>query len=281
MLSRMETIEPRSRHAASFGTLLRSWRQRRRLSQLDLACEAEISQRHLSFIESGRAQPSREMVGRLAECMDVPLRERNALLQAAGYAPIYVERSLQAMELAAARHVIELVLKGHEPYPALAVDGHWNLLMANGPLAALLAGVDAALLQAPVNALRVSLHPQGLAPRLVNFHEWRAHILHRLKQQSDNSADPALIALHRELESYPAPAAARPRDAAAEANYAGIAVPMELIVEGRVLRFLSTTTVFGTPMDISLAELAIETFFPADQATADAMRAFAQQPAAA
>ena len=254
----------------SIGGLLRVWRRRRRLSQLHLAAEAEISQRHLSFIESGRARPSREMVLKLAEQLAVPLRERNQLLVAAGFAPVYGERKLADPEAGAARRVVELVLKGHEPYPALAVDRHWTLLAANAPVGALLEGAAPRLLEPPVNVLRLSLHPDGLAPRIVNFREWRAHVLERLGQQVEQSADPVLAALAEELRAYPVPANAKPPPPRS-AEYAGLAVPLTLAVGDAVLSFISTTTVFGTPIDVGLAELAIESFFPADEATAAAM----------
>jgi transcriptional regulator with XRE-family HTH domain len=254
------------------GELLREWRQRRGLSQLALACDAEISQRHLSFVESGRSAPSRDMVLRLAEQLAVPLRERNALLVAAGFAPVYRERMLDDPALEAAREAIDLLLAGHEPYPALAVDRHWTLVVANKPVSLLLAGVDARLLQPPVNVLRLSLHPDGLAPRIANFREWRAHILARLHRQIDNSADVILLKLIDELKAYPTPPGSKPPRPQAQAGFAGIAVPLELITEHGTLSFLSTTTVFGTPVDISLSELAIESFFPADPATKEAMR---------
>src|SRR6516164_1267377 len=177
------------------GGLLRQWRQRRRLSQLDLACDAGISTRHLSFVETGRAQPSREMLLHLAEQLDVPLRERNVLLVAAGYAPVFRERSLEDPALAAARTAIDLVLAGHEPFPAIAVDRHWRLVSANKAVGVLLAGVDQDLLRQPVNVLRVALHPDGLAPRTVNLAEWRAHLLARLRRQIELTADPELIKL--------------------------------------------------------------------------------------
>jgi transcriptional regulator with XRE-family HTH domain len=254
------------------GELLREWRQRRSLSQLALACDADISQRHLSFVESGRSAPSRDMVLRLAEQLAVPLRERNALLVAAGFAPAYRERTLDDPALAAAREAIDLLLAGHEPYPALAVDRHWTLVVANKRVSLLLAGVDATLLQPPVNVLRLSLHPDGLAPRIANFRDWRAHILARLHRQIDNSADPILLKLIEELKAYPTPPNAKPPRRQAHTVFAGIAVPLELTTNHGTLSFLSTTTVFGTPVDISLSELAIESFFPADPATKEAMR---------
>lgn len=258
--------------APAFGNLLRQWRTRRRLSQLALALEADVSQRHLSFVESGRATPGRDLVLRLADRLAVPLRDRNVLLVAAGFAPAYRERSLTDPDLAVAHRVVERVLTGHEPYPALAVDRHWTLLMANAPARALMADVAPTLLQPPVNVLHLSLHPEGLAPRIVNFREWRAHVVARLRRQVEDSADPVLARLMDELLAHPVPPGARAEGRTARGEYAGIAVPLELKTDAGVLSFLSTTTVFGTPTDISLSELAIEAFFPADDATAHAMR---------
>lgn len=256
----------------SVGLLLKEWRRRRRLSQLDLASEAEISQRHLSFVESGRSTPSRDMVMRLAEHLSVPLRDRNALLITAGYAPDYQERPLDHPDLAAARSAVELILKGHEPHPALAIDRHWTLVSANRALAPLMADIADDLLLPPVNVLRLSLHPEGLAPRIRNFREWRAHVIGRLANQIDNSADPVLTRLLEELKSYPMPPQTRPYRSSGRAMLGGIAVPLELTTEHGNLTFLSTTTIFGTALDISLSELAIESFFPADAFTAEAMR---------
>lgn len=259
-------------HARPVGDLLREWRQRRRLSQLDLACEAEISTRHLSFVETGRAAPSRDMVLHLAQQLDVPLRERNALLLAAGYAPVFPERPLADPALRAAREAVERVLAAHMPYPALALDRSWTLLAANSALAPLLTGADPALLAPPVNVLRLSLHPAGLAPRIRNLPEWRAHLLERLRHQAALTADPALDSLLAELRGYPAAAEMDAPD------HAVIAVPLRLAVEGHgTLSFLSTTTVFGTPVDVTLSELCIEAFLPADAATADALRGLANR----
>lgn len=258
------------------GHLIRDWRQLRRLSQLDLALEAEISQKHLSFIESGRSAPSRDMVLHLAENLGVPLRERNALLLAAGYAPVYLERSLEDPGLQAARSAIDLLLKGHEPYPALAVDRHWTLLAANAAVAPLLAGVtEAELLRPPVNVLRLSLHPGGLAPAIVNFAEWRGHLIARLRQQIRATADPALAELLTELLSYPTPEVPTRKGKAGEESEPPVVVPLQMRFGDRVLSLISATTVFGTPVDVTLSELALETFFPADQATAEALRAIA------
>jgi transcriptional regulator with XRE-family HTH domain len=250
------------------GDHLREWRQRRRMSQLDLALEADISARHLSFVETGRSAPSREMVLHLAEQLEIPLRERNLLLVSAGFAPIFPERSLDDPALQAARRAMDLVLKGHEPYPAVAVDRHWSLVAANAAIPPLLAGVAPELLEAPVNVLRLSLHPKGLAPRILNLAEWRAHLLARLRHQVDLTADPVLVALMHELSELPAERRPGFRIEGAE-----IVVPMRLQTEAGVLDLFSTTTVFGTPVDITLSELAIESFFPANGATADALRA--------
>lgn len=251
----------------SIGNLLKEWRVRRRLSQLDLAVEAEISTRHLSFLETGRAQPSREMVLRLAEQLNVPLRERNSLLVAAGYAPVYSEKTLDDPSFAAARTAVDLILKGHEPFPALAVDRHWTLVAANRAVAPLLAGIDESLLQPPINVFRLSLHPKGLAARIVNLAQWRAHLFSRLERQIDVSGDAGLKALLKELKSYPEIndfSSAEP-DFERENNY--VAIPFRLQTERGVLSFVTTTTIFGTPVDITLSELAIESFFPADAET--------------
>lgn len=265
----------------SIGDLLRDWRERRRLSQMALAMEAEVSTRHLSFMETGRARPSREMLLRLSEHLAVPLRDRNTLLLAAGYAPAYPERALDDPGLGAAREVIERVLAGHEPYPALAIDRHWNLAAANRAVPPLLAGVAPELLEPPVNVLRVSLHPEGLAPRIANLPDWREHLLTRLDHEAALSADATLEALLAELRGYPVPAAA-PRTARNQPppGIAGVAVPFQLETDRGLLSFISTTMVFGTPVDVTLAELAIEAFFPADALTAEALRGPVHEAAA-
>lgn len=257
----------------SVGNHIRNWRQRRRLSQLDFALDVGISQKHLSFIESGRSSPSREMVLRLAEHLNVPLRERNIMLLAAGYAPVFPERALNDPALGAARAAIDLVLKAHEPFPAIAIDRHWTLMAANAVVPVLLELVaDKSLLAPPVNVLRLSLAPGGLAPHIVNLPEWRTHLLTRLRHQIEITADPVLEALLKDLQAYPVPASPV-TDSAGSADLAGIAVPFRLKTSGAIMSFLSTTTVFGTPVDITLSELALETFFPADASTADALRA--------
>jgi transcriptional regulator with XRE-family HTH domain len=251
------------------GDHLREWRQRRHLSQLDLAGDAEISARHLSFVETGRAAPSRDMVLRLAERLEVPLRERNVLLVAAGFAPAFPQRSLDDPALKPARVAIDLVLKAHEPNPALAVDRHWNLVSANCMVTPLLDGIAPDLLALPLNVLRLSFHPRGLAPRTVNLAEWCGHLLERLHRQCEATADPELIKLYHELKTYPIPARSAPLAADT------VAIPFRMRFGDEILSFISTTMIFGTPVDVTLSELAVETFFPSDDLTAERMRAMA------
>jgi len=251
------------------GAMLRDWRLRRRLSQLELALEAGVSSRHLSFVETGRSRPSAEMVLHLAEQLEVPLRDRNQLLLAAGYAPAFAQRELDAPELGPVRDAIDQVLRAHEPYPALVIDRHWGLVAANRPLGALVAGVDEQLLEPPVNVLRLSLHPAGMAPRILNLGQWRAHLLERLAAEALASGDPALSVLHEELASYPGGESADGLDP----GFADIAVPLRLRHRGDELAFISTKTSFATAVDVTVAELSIESFFPADEQTAEAMRA--------
>lgn len=255
---------PMTSAARPFGELLRQWRSRRRLSQMALALDADVSPRHLSFVESGRSQPSRDMVLRLADQLALPLREQNQLLLSAGYAPIFKERSLEHPDLVMVHKAMELILTGHEPFPALAVDRHWNMLAANRAVGHLMVGLPEFLLKPAVNVLRVSLHPQGLAPRIVNLSQWRAHIFPRLQHQINLTGDPVLTDLLRELRAYPG------RDgleAGVESEINNPVVPILLRSGDQVLSFLTTTMVFGTPIDVTLSELAIETFFPADAQT--------------
>jgi transcriptional regulator with XRE-family HTH domain len=274
------------------GSLLRSWRERRRMSQLALACEAEVSTRHLSFVETGRSTPSRELLLQLAEHLEVPLRERNVLLTAAGYAPVYGERGLDDPALRPAREAVDLVLAGHEPYPALAIDRRWNLVAHNPAIGRLLLGVAPDLLTPPVNVLRLSLHPEGMAARIANLAQWRAHLLARLRRDIELSADAALIALQAELERFPAPPETSqalgsrsderwPMEAGGRVEptqlaLGSVVVPLQLRTGAGLLSFISTTTVFGTPLDVTLSELALESFFPADAATAQALRLSAE-----
>jgi transcriptional regulator with XRE-family HTH domain len=253
---------------AGAGPLLRDWRRRRRLTQLDLALDAGVSARHLSFIETGRARPSAEMVLRLCETLDVPLRERNALLIAAGHAPVFAQHDLAEPELGPVRRALDRVLAAHEPFPAVVVDRHWGLVTANRPLGLLTAGAAAHLLEQPVNVLRLALHPEGLAPRIANLSEWRAHLLDRLARQAAASGDPALGVLHEELAGYPGADPAQTHDL----SVADVATPLRLRGEDGELAFISTVTTFGTAMDVTVAELSIEAFFPADEQTAAAMR---------
>jgi transcriptional regulator with XRE-family HTH domain len=254
---------------AHIGDHLREWRQRRHLSQLDLAGDAEVSARHLSFVETGRAAPSRGRVLRLAERLDVPLRERNVLLVAAGFAPAFPQRALDDPALKQARQAIDLVLKAHEPNPALAVDRHWNLVSANRMVMPLLEGIAPRLLGQPFNVLRLSFHPEAMAPRTVNLGEWCAHLLERLHRQCEATADPELIKLYHELKAYPVPARGAPLAAD------NVAIPFKMRLHDDVLSFISTTMIFGTPVDITLSEIAVETFFPADDFTAVRLRAMA------
>ncbi len=254
--------------ARPFGELLRQWRERRRLSQLELSLTAAVSTRHLSFVETGRSAPSRELVLQLAEHLDVPLRERNRLLLAAGYAPVFGETPLDAPRMSAVRAAVGQVLAGHEPYPAAVVDRGWNLVDANRSLALLTDLVDPRLLAPPANVLRASLHPDGLAPHIANLAEWRAHLLARLRRQVDLTADPGLEALLAELRGYPGGPELPALPAAGE-----IVIPLRLRAGGGELAFLSTIAAFGTPLDVTVAELLIESFYPADPATAAALRA--------
>ena len=259
------------------GDLLRDWRRRRRLSQLALALEADVSARHVSFLETGRARPSREMLLRLAERLEVPLRDRNALLVAAGFAPVYPERTLDDPALRIAREAIDRVLAGHEPYPALAVDRHWRLVAANRAVGPLLEGMRPDLLQPPVNVLRASLHPAGLAPRIANFAQWRAHVLAQLHRQVELTGDPTLADLLEELRGFPTPGRTGDSHASTrDQDLAGVIIPLRLRTDRGLLAFISTTTMFGTPVDVTLDEIAIEAFFPADTATADALHRLAE-----
>ncbi len=262
---------------AMVGEQLRGWRERRRVSQLDLSLQAGISARHLSFVETGRSKPSSGLILRLTEELDVPLRERNALLLAGGFAPAYPEHGLDAPPLSAVTEAMRQVITAHLPNPALAVDGHWELIDANDAVFRMVEGSAPELMEPPVNVLRLSLHPDGMAPSIVNLPQWRRHVLFRLRRQADRSGDPFLHELHEELRGYPGDEPGRGGDHAgepeADQSAADVVLPMRVIVGGQELSFLSTTTVFGSPLDVTVAELAIESFYPADTATAAAMRA--------
>lgn len=261
------------RSSAPVGVLLRDWRQRRRLSQLELASQAEVSARHLSFVETGRAKPSREMVVHLCEQLDVPLRERNAVLVAAGFAPVYRQTDLDAPEMASVREAIQQVLKGHEPYPAVVVDRRWNLVAGNDAILLFIQHVEQGLLESPVNVLRLTVHPRGLARHIVNFAEYRHHLLTRLRREVMLTADEGLAALYEELVAYPAPDDEVFLDSAPP-----VVMPLRLRTDAGELSFFSTIATFGTAVDITIEELAIEAFFPADAFTADYLRSTLRKP---
>ncbi|MDQ3875072.1 MAG: helix-turn-helix transcriptional regulator [Actinomycetota bacterium] len=248
------------------GQLLRDWRRRRNVSQFQLAAGSAVSARHLSFIETGRARPSREMVLHLADRLEIPLRERNRLLLAAGFAPAYGERSLDDEEMAPVREALERFLAAHEPYPALVLDRHWNLVLANAAVAPLTEHIAPALLEPPANALRATLHPEGMAPRILNFDEWSAHLVHRLRRAIAVTGDPELATLLAEVLTYPRVRDEPPSvDAAAAAE---IVLPLQFRHGADRLALFSTLTTFGTAADVTLAELAVEAFYPADRESA-------------
>jgi transcriptional regulator with XRE-family HTH domain len=259
---------PTSAPARHVGALLREWRERRRLSQLELAIAAEISTRHLSFVETGRSKPTSEMILRLAEHLEVPLRERNRLLLAAGYAPAYRRRALDDPELDAVRAALRRILDAHLPYPAVVVNRWWELVDANAMIGPLTAGAAPHLLEPPVNVLRLSLHPDGMAPNIRNLAQWRAHLLSRLAGQFRATGDARLAELHEELRGYPGGTDGTPART-------DIVVPLRYVLDGQELSLFSMTAVVGTPLDITVEELAIEAFYPADEATAAALRAAA------
>ena len=265
MMARMNGTVP---EVKPVGPLLRRWREQRGLTQLGLALQAEVSTRHLSFVETGRSVPSREMILHLCEHLDLTLRDRNEILLAAGYAPLYAETPLDTPPMHAVRETIRVVLRAQEPSPAAVVDRKWNLVEANAAISIFMRDVAPELLEPPVNVLRASLHPRGMAQHTVNLGEWRAHLLGRLRRQIAASADRDLRVLYDELASYPC------EDATSELDLAGgtIAVPLRIRHGARELAFLSTVTTFGTPLDITVQELAIESFFPADAETAEFLR---------
>jgi transcriptional regulator with XRE-family HTH domain len=258
--------------APSVGALLRAWRQRRHLSQLQLATRSAGSARHLSFIETGRAQPSREMLLHLADRLDIPLRERNHLLLAAGFAPVYGERSLGESEMAPVREALERFLSAHEPYPAVVVDRRWNIVASNRGSAYVTRGVADHLRTPPANALRIALHPEGLAPQIPNLAEWRGYLLSRLRREIETTRDPELESLYRELVSYAGPAAAEHKQPEPPAPD-DILLMHELRLDGNDLALFCTFTTFGTARDLTLSELTIVSFYPADAQTAAALAA--------
>jgi transcriptional regulator with XRE-family HTH domain len=254
------------------GELVRDWRRSRRMSQLDLSIETGISARHLSFVETGRSRPSPELILRLAEHLDVPLAERNTMLLAGGYAPAYSTRQLSDPQLAPIRAAVRKIIAGHHPYPALLIDQHWQLLEANPAVSLFTAGADPSLLSPPINVLRLSLHPDGMAPRIVNLPEWREHLLTRLRHQAISTNDPDMHALHEELRGYPG-GDGHPPPASHPAGR--VFVPLRYRHNDLDLSFVSTTTVFGTPLDVTVTGLAVEAFFPADTDTSAALHACA------
>ncbi|MET9075881.1 helix-turn-helix transcriptional regulator [Streptomyces sp. NPDC004232] len=255
------------------GPLLRAWRERRRVSQLELALRADSSARHISFVETGRSRPSEEMVLRLAEHLDVPVRERNSLLLAAGYAPHYPETPLDDPALGALRAGLDHLIQCYEPYPALVVDACYTVVAANRGIAMLLDGVPETLLAPAPNAMRLTLHPQGLAPRIRNLRAWRGHLLEQMERQIALQRSERLRALYEEVAGYPVPESARGdvedgEDGEPAGPVAYFALPLRIEHDGRILSFVSSISTFNTPMDVTVAELAIETFLPADPATA-------------
>ena len=255
------------------GQLLRQWRERRRLSQLQLAIQAEISPRHLSFVETGRSRPTPEMIVKLTEHLDVPLRERNELLLAGGYAPRYPQHGLDAPELASVRAALRSVLAAHEPNPAVVINRWWELLDANATISLFTEGCAPELLEPPVNVLRLSLHPQGLAPRIANLDQWRAHLLEQVRRRKDQTGDPRLEQLHTELTGYPGGLAPVPPTS--------VVLPMRLRTDDSELSFFSISATVETAADVTIEELVIESFYPADAATADRLRELTAARAAA
>ncbi len=266
-------FERMTAHQLPFGVLLRRWRERRRMTQADLAFAADSSTRHLSCLETGKAQPSREMIARLAEYLAIPLRDQNSLLLAAGFAPAFQERSIASLD--AAKTAIDAILQAHKPYPAFAVDRHWSIVASNSALPQLYEGCSADLLRAPVNAVRLTLHPAGMGPKIVNYGAWRAHMLSVLRQQIDSRGDSVLQELLAEVSTYPAP-----RNSESAVGFEAserLATPLRIATRFGVMSFLGTVTVFGTPNDVTLSELALEMLFPADDRTAEIAKAMVEE----
>ncbi|MFZ3473886.1 helix-turn-helix domain-containing protein [Streptomyces sp. 4.24] len=270
---------------AKVGALLRMWRERRGISQLELAGRADSSSRHISFVETGRSRPSEEMVLRLADRLDVPVRDRNALLLAAGYAPRYAHTPLDDPSMTVLREGLERLMAGYEPYPALVVDATYNVVAANRGITMLMEGLPEHLLAGPLNAMRLTLHPEGLAPRIRNFREWRGHLLAQMERQIALARSAPLRALYEEVAAYPLPATEGPgedgppqdgphQDGPVEA-VAYLALPLRIEHDGHLLSFVSSISTFNTPMDVTVAELAIETLLPADPATVKYLRSLA------
>jgi transcriptional regulator with XRE-family HTH domain len=261
------------KESTGVGPLLRGWRERRRVSQLELALRADSSARHISFIETGRSRPSEEIVLRLAEHLDVPMRDRNSLLLAAGYAPRFRETPLADPSMNALREGLDQLLRGYEPYPALVVDATYNVIAANRGITMILEGISEHLLQPPLNAMRLTLHPEGLAPKIRNLREWRGHLLHQMDRQIALQRSDALRAVYEEVAAYPvADPGVDVLDADGSGSGSGsdslcFALPLRIEHDGHLLSFISSISTFNTPMDVTVAELAIETLLPADPAT--------------
>ncbi len=260
--------------ASGAGPLLREWRRRAGVSQLELALRADSSARHISFVETGKSRPSEEMVLRLAEHLDVPVRERNALLVAAGYAPRFQETPLDSPDLAVVRDGLDRLLAGYEPYPALVVDGRYQVITANRGIALLLDGVAPWLLTPPLNAMRITLHPEGLAPRIRNFREWRGHLLDQMRRQLALLRSAPLRELYEEVAGYPVLPGGEER----VGEHSPLALPMVIEHAGQRLSFLSAIATFNTPVDVTVSELAVETFLPADPETAEHLRVALREP---
>jgi transcriptional regulator with XRE-family HTH domain len=254
---------------APIGEQLRSWRERRQLSQLELSLVADVSARHLSFVENGRAQPGRDLILRLAKELDVPLRDRNALLVSAGFAPVFRQRQFDDPSFDPVRAIIAATLETHKPFPAYVIDRHWSVVASNSAIPELFEGVDPELLIAPINVVRMILHPRGIAPRLLNFSTWRRHYLAQLRRQITLTGDTILQELYREASSYPHPGS---EDAQSEVSADGPAIAFEVMTRLGRLSFLSATTVFGSPADVTLEEIALELLYPANTFTAQTVR---------
>jgi transcriptional regulator with XRE-family HTH domain len=255
------------------GAALHGWRTRRRVSQLELALRARTTQRHVSFIESGRSVPGRAMILRLAEALEIPLRERNALLLAAGYAPVFPEKSLEDPALAPVREALDRILDGHLPYPAVVTDRNADVVSANQAFTALTSDAAPELRQPPINLSRLLLHPRGLAPQIVNLDEWAWHVIDAVRNRASRTSNERLDALADELEELvPSPPRSNP-------DHIGFAVPLRLRWRDSELHLLTTLTHFGTAHDVTVAELGLEAFLPADASTASLLQELGGEPA--
>jgi len=267
------------RRGPAIGDQVRAWRERRHLSQMELSLRAEVSSRHLSFVETGRARPGRELILRLAEELHIPLRDRNALLVSAGFAPVFEHRPFSDPSFDSVRAILELALEKHKPFPAYVIDRHWTVVASNAAIPEMYEGVAPELLRQPINVIRLMLDPRGMASRIVNFAAWRVHLLAQLRRQLSLTADPVLERLLREALAYPG-GSTEDGDGAHSA-FGGPAMPLEIATRFGRLRFMGATTVFGTPADVTLEEIALEVLYPADAVTEKTVRALAVPPASA